>query len=170
MQKCDILGEEGCFDFFHSFLLKGRKRVLCGNITAWEAALCGGTGAACGGFECFFVLGFHGSRQRCFHYIAEGADVVAGNPLPEAKLLLVDNGVLVRHFHNGFELDALWHVAVGTEDDACVNFAFAERHNDSATSHHSFFQFFWDEVCEVVECNRKYDVGEHLCRFTMMRF
>lgn len=73
-------------------------------------------------------------------------------------MLLGDDRVVVERVDDFLYFDALWLAVVGGYDYACVDFAFAEWHNNSTASHDSALHGCGDEVCEAVEWQWQYDV------------
>lgn len=113
-------------------------------------------------FECRFVFGLHGPGKSAFHHVAEGTDVVVGNPLPKGELLFVYNGLFIQHFHNLFHFHAFGLVVVHTKHYPCVDFVLSEGYNNSTASQISCgLEGGWDEISEAVERDRKDDVCKH---------
>lgn len=133
MQQGYILLGEGFFDALHGLLLDGAEGAEWGCL-CFGAVGVGGASLFVFLLEGLLVFGLHGTRQGGFHHVSQRADVVACHPLPEAELQFVDGGLLVKHFYDALELNALRSVAVQGEHYAGVDFVFAEGHDHTAAS------------------------------------
>ena len=109
----------------------------------------------------FSRLGFllHAPWHGGLIHIAEGREVVGGDPLPEAQLLGRHAALVVEHFeHRLYEADALWRGGMHTEHHAGIVFRLAELDQNSETFTHVLLHLGRNSVGEGFEGYGEYDV------------
>ena len=126
MQECDVFFLPCLPDGIVCFLLgfvELRQGFL--SVSCWGQRQLGlvflaavSLRAACG---CFLQDAWEG----CLIDIAEGGEVIAGYPLPEAELALGDDGLGIEHLDDGFDLHAFWLLGVQPKDYASVGLGLA---------------------------------------------
>ena len=104
---------------------------------------------------------FHLPRQRCLEDLADGAEVIVRNPLPEAQLGGNHHGLLIHEFQDTLYVDAFRRTVVQPCDESRLRLLRAERHYHARPCTSALGEVGGQGVGEqTLQGHRKNDVGK----------
>ena len=102
------------------------------------------------------ILVFQSGGQRGIHHLAQRCHVVVAHPLPQAKLFLKYNRLIIKYFDDVFRVEIGFFV-MNFDNDCRVAFRAVERHHHTHALPHLRRHFIADSVGKKpFEGQRKY--------------